>query len=121
MQNDESVSTLTALLPLLPHWGQNLYNYQDEFTCCLQASVQTDLLRLPHTPPRHLAQLQEHGGDLQSYIAPSVCRWQVGLHGSVLSISWLYVGNLGLSYAAALLLSLVFEAPALNLQKIIGI
>ena len=60
-------------------------------------------------------------GDLLSYIAPSVCRWQVGLHGSVLSISWLYVGNLGLSYAAALLLSLVFEAPALNLQKIIGI
>ena len=30
MQNDESVSTLTALLPLLPHWGQNLYNYHDD-------------------------------------------------------------------------------------------
>ena len=46
---------------------------------------------------------------------------QIALHGSVLTMSWLYVGNLGLSYAAALLLSLVFEAPFLNLQKIFGI
>ena len=38
-----------------------------------------------------------------------------------MTMSWLYVGNLGLSYAAALVLSLVFEAPFLNLQKIFGI
>ena len=46
---------------------------------------------------------------------------QIALHGSVLTMAWMYVGNLGLSYAAALLLSLVFEAPFLNLQKIFGI
>ena len=46
---------------------------------------------------------------------------KIALHGSVLTMSWLYVGNLGLSYAAALLFSLVFEAPFLNLQKIFGI
>ena len=46
---------------------------------------------------------------------------QIAIHGSVLTMAWTYVGNLGLSYAAALLLSLVFEAPFLNLQKILGI
>ena len=46
---------------------------------------------------------------------------QIALHGSILTMSWLYVGNLGMSYAAALLFSLVFEAPFLNLQKIFGI
>ena len=46
---------------------------------------------------------------------------QVPFHATVLTIAWEYVGNLGLSYAAALLLSLVFEAPFLNLQKMFGI
>ena len=46
---------------------------------------------------------------------------QVPFHASVITIAWQYVGNLGLSYAAALLLSLLFEAPFLNLQRIIGI
>ena len=50
-----------------------------------------------------------------------VAMMQVAMHSSILNIAWTYVGNLGLSYAAALLLSLVFEAPFLNLQKMFGI
>jgi len=41
------------------------------------------------------------------------------LHGSIISMAWLYVGNLGISYAAALIMALVFEAPFLNLQKML--
>ena len=44
---------------------------------------------------------------------------QVTVHGSVSTMAWLYVANLGLSYAAALLLALVFEAPFLNIQKML--
>ena len=46
-------------------------------------------------------------------------RSQVAVHGSISTMAWLYVGNLGLSYAAALLLALVFEAPFLNIQKML--
>ena len=45
--------------------------------------------------------------------------FQVALHGSIISMAWLYVGNLGISYAAALIMALVFEAPFLNLQKML--
>ena len=42
------------------------------------------------------------------------------MHASVSTLSALYVSHLGLSYAFALLFSLVFEAPYINLQRILG-
>ena len=45
---------------------------------------------------------------------------EVAIHASVTSMAWLYVGNLGISYAVALIYSLVFEAPFINLQKSLG-
>ena len=45
--------------------------------------------------------------------------FKVAIHGSIISMAWLYVGNLGISYAVALLLALTFEAPFLNLQKLL--
>ena len=46
---------------------------------------------------------------------------ETALHASLPTIAWLYTANLALAYAAALLFSLVFEAPFMNLQKIFGI
>ena len=48
-------------------------------------------------------------------------RTQVPFHGSISTMAWMYVGNLGLSYAAALLLALMFEAPLLNIQKMLKV
>ena len=48
-------------------------------------------------------------------------RSQVAVHGTISTMAWMYVGNLGLSYAAALLLALVFEAPFLNIQKMLSL
>ena len=45
---------------------------------------------------------------------------EVAIHASITSISWFYVANLGLSYGVALLHSLIFEAPYMNLQKLLG-
>ena len=110
----------------------------------LQTFVPADVLRLPHPSSRHLGQLQKYRGTDESFfsrelscitfydiiktiiysisiIVLTIYLVQIALHGSVLAMAWMYVGNLGLSYAAALLLSLVFEAPFLNLQKIFGI
>lgn len=45
---------------------------------------------------------------------------EVAMHASLSTLSALYVSHLGLSYAFALLFSLVFEAPYINLQRILG-
>ena len=45
---------------------------------------------------------------------------EVALHASLSTMSSLYVSHLTLSYGLALLYSLVFEAPYINLQRILG-
>ena len=45
---------------------------------------------------------------------------EVALHASLSTLSALYVSHLSLSYAFALIFSLVFEAPFINLQRILG-
>ena len=53
------------------------------------------------------------------YVSVSQGR-EVALHASLSTLSALYVSHLGLSYAFALLFSIVFEAPFINLQRILG-
>ena len=94
--------------------------HKSTLTCLLQASLQTDILRIPDPPAGHHVQLQEHGGRDQTVTSrDNTEAVQVPVHGSLATMSWFYVANLALSYAAALILALVFEAPFLNLQKIL--
>ena len=58
-----------------------------------------------------------------SYHSSSTLTYQareVALHASLPTLSALYVSHLTLSYGAALLYSLIFEAPFINMQKVIG-
>ena len=99
---------------------QETKNIHQQLTCLLQASLQTDILRIPDPPAGHHVQLQEHGGRDQTVTSrDNTEAVQVPVHGSLATMSWFYVANLALSYAAALILALVFEAPFLNLQKIL--